>query len=70
MDAMKPALRGKFIAVSAYTKKKKQVFPGGLQVKNLVLSLLWFGFDPWPKNFHMPWAWPKNKKKKNIKLTA
>ena len=25
--------------------------------------LLWHGFDPWPKNFHMPWLWPKKKKK-------
>ena len=21
--------------------------------------LLWHGFDPWPRNFHMPWAQPK-----------
>ena len=21
------------------------------------------GFDPWPRNFHMPWVWPKNKDK-------
>ena len=27
-------------------------------VKDLSLSLLWHGFDPWPGNFHMPWAWP------------
>ena len=32
-------------------------------VKDLVISLqhlgllLWHGFDPWPRNFHMPWAW-------------
>ena len=29
-------------------------------------SLLWLGFDPWPRNFPMPWAWPKKKKKKKI----
>ena len=34
-------------------------FPGGIAVKHLVLSLLWFRFDPWPGNFHMPEAWPK-----------
>ena len=40
------------------------------RVKNLALSLLWlclqlcYGFSPWPKNFCMPWAWPKKKKKK------
>ena len=22
-------------------------------------SLLWWTFDPWPRNFHMPHAWPK-----------
>ena len=35
------------------------------QVKDLVLSLqqlgslLWHKLDSWPRNFHMPWAWPK-----------
>ena len=28
-------------------------------VKVLALSLLWCGFAPWPKNFHMPWTRPK-----------
>ena len=37
------------------------------QVKDLVVSLLWLGsllwcgLDPWPGNFHMPWAWRQNK---------
>ena len=31
-------------------------------VKDLALSLLWRGFDPWPGNFHIPWLWPKIKK--------
>ena len=37
------------------------------QVKNLALSSLqlgslpWCGFDPWPGNFHMPWARPPKK---------
>ena len=22
-------------------------------------SLLWHGFSPWPRNFCMPWVWPK-----------
>ena len=26
------------------------------QVKDLALSLLWHGFDPWPGNFHMLWV--------------
>ena len=25
------------------------------QVKDMALSLLWQGSDPWPENFHMPW---------------
>ena len=39
-------------------------FPGPQQVKELALSLLWCQFDPWPRNFHMLWAWPKKKRKK------
>ena len=39
-------------------------FPGGLAVKDPALSLLWCGFDPWPRNFYMPRVWPKKKKKK------
>ena len=30
-----------------------------LSLKRLGL-LLWHGFYPWPGNFHMLWAWPKN----------
>ena len=35
------------------------------KVKDLVVSLqqlrslLWYGFNPWPGNFHMPQVWPK-----------
>ena len=25
---------------------------------------MWFTFDLWPRNFHMPWVWPKKEKKK------
>ena len=32
-------------------------------VKDLVLSLLWFRFDPWPRNFCTLQAWLKNKNK-------
>ena len=32
-------------------------------VKDPVLSLLWWGFDPWPGNFCMLQPWPKKKKK-------
>ena len=42
-------------------------------VKDLALSPLWFGsllrhgFDPWPRNFHMPQVQPKKTKKKKKK---
>ena len=26
-------------------------------------SLLWHGFDPWPRNFHMSWVQPNNNNK-------
>ena len=33
-------------------------------VKDAVLSLQGPRFNPWPRNFHTPWVWPKKKKKK------
>ena len=45
--------------------RAREEFPGGLAVKALVSSLLWCSFvvqfDPWPWNFHMSQAWPKEK---------
>ena len=38
----------------------------GLSLQWLGL-LLWCGFDPWPGNFHRPWAWQKKKKKRKEK---
>ena len=38
------------------------------QVKDLALplqwlgSLLWYGLEPWPGNFHLLQVWPKEKK--------
>ena len=32
------------------------------QVRDLVVSLLWHGFDPWPRNFHRLWVCPKKSK--------
>ena len=29
------------------------------QVKDPVLSLPWYEFDPWPGNFHLLWGWWK-----------
>lgn len=31
-------------------------------VKDPALSLLWFGIDPWARNFHILQAWPKEEK--------
>ena len=48
-------------------------FPGGLTAKDLVVSLLWLrsllglAFDPWSRNFGMPLAQPKERKKENDK---
>ena len=33
-------------------------------VKDLALSLLWYGFSPWPQGTSTCQAWPKKKKKK------
>ena len=57
-------------------KKKKKKFLMGLAVKDPALfllwlwSLLWFGFDPWPKNFCMPQCGQKqtNKQKQKTKV--
>ena len=40
-----------------------QSSPVAQQVKDPVLSLLWRGFDPWPRNFRLPWS--KKKKKRS-----
>ena len=39
-------------------------FPGGLAIKDLVLSLQWLRFNPGPENFCMLQALLKNKNKK------
>ena len=31
-------------------------------------SLLWGGFNPWPRNFHMPQGMARKKKKDHIEL--
>ena len=55
-------------------KDNSEEFPGGLAVKDLALSFLWFRsllwhrFDTWPGNFHMLCAWPK--KKKGVAFTS
>ena len=53
--------------VNCIQKQPQRECPGGLVVKDLALSfpwlgsLLWHGFEPWPRNFCMPWARPKQK---------
>ena len=39
----------------------------GHQVEYPASSPQWRGFDPWPRNFPMPQAWQKKKKKKQLK---
>ena len=46
------------------TLKNIQEFPGGLVVKDLVLSLLWLGFHPWPRTSACLRHNQKKKKKK------
>ena len=38
------------------------------QVKDLALSPLWHGFDPWPWNFCMPQAQPEKRKEKRKEI--
>ena len=47
------------VSITDSLKSLSLEFPGGLAVKDTALSMLWHGFDPWPRNFCMPWMWPK-----------
>ena len=38
---------------------KKKVHRGSSVVTAVGGSLLWHGFDPWPRNLYMPWAGPE-----------
>ena len=48
-----------FWTIWMYYFNINEEFPGGLVVKDLALSLLWLGFDAWPRNFHMLQVRPK-----------
>ena len=71
----KKCIRYKCTKYKKYIKKKKKTWSSLVtqQVKDLALSLLWLGsllwhgFIPWPRNFHMPQLWPKTNKQKRIK---
>ena len=45
-------------------------FPGDLAVMDPALSLLWLGFNPWPRNFHLGQVQQKKKKKKMVKVKS
>ena len=52
--------------------KKKKKFARGVpavvqQVEDPAILQWWLGFDPWSRNFHMLWVWPKRKEKKKKK---
>ena len=42
-----------------FSKNLGEEFPGGLAVKDSVLSLLWLRFSLWPRSFRMLWVWSK-----------
>lgn len=53
----------------------QEEFLHGLRVKNLVVSLLWLGSDPWPLAWELPNAVDvtgkkKKERKKNVLLGA
>ena len=59
----------KTITKNKQTKNCKDLeFPGGLAIKNLVLSLLWLGFDRWPGDLGMPQVAKKKKSPKYLTL--
>ena len=50
------------LSLFLFLKRFSGSSPVAQQVKDLVLSLLWCRFDPWPRNF----CKPKGKKKKDF----
>ena len=49
-------------------RRQVPLWCSGLRIEHWSLwwlgLMLWCGFNLWPRNFHMPWAWP-NKTKQN-----
>ena len=43
-------------------KKKKLDLPGGLEVRDSALPLLWLRFNPWPRNFCTPQVMSQKKR--------
>ena len=45
-----------------HVKTTMEEFPGSLEVKEpAVAQVAAVGFNPWPENYHILWAWPKKK---------
>ena len=55
--------KGHHLKECCYLKNNKRSSLVAEQVKDLVWSLLWRGFNPWPRNFHMLWAQPKERRR-------
>ena len=55
-----------YLSTGSYLKNIPLEFPLSQQRLG---SLLWHGFSPWPRNFHMPWALPKHTNKTPQKHT-
>lgn len=45
-----------------------QEFPHDLAVKDPTLSLLCLKFNPWTRNFHLSWVWPKTMKDQKVSI--
>ena len=45
-------------------KSRERESSGGLAVKDLTFSLLWYRFDTWPQNLCMPLVQGKKERKK------
>ena len=48
-------------SIAIISRRPLKEFPGGLVVKDLVLSLLWLEFDPMPGKFCIQWVRPISK---------
>ena len=47
------------IVIHIHYEKRKVESPGGLVIKDSLLSLLWLRLKPWPRNFRIAQAQPK-----------
>ena len=61
-----PGFLRMFIVNSTGGKITPREFPGGIVIKDPVLSLLWCRFDPWSGNLHMLRVQPQKLKRKKL----